>query len=574
MSVARNASSSSGGTREVSPTTSAGSRARASGESPSAAVRSPARSRPASRCTALGAPVTRGAPPLTRTTAAIRSPSRSGGARRPWTRRRVDGSSPSQAARCSRAPGWTVTRTGARVAVVVPPGPVTRVTSASRTTEVGASAAPRTRGRVSRGSPVTVTSAVASAYSRASAGTGPLRTSAPCSPATAPAAAPHSSIATTAPAARRPRHATARSGDAACSPSASRLAPLPIRPPIRPRAPGPRPDAAPRTPGPAPDAAPGHREEAPNAAPDGPGTTPGGPGAARGAPGRTPDVSGRTPSTAPDAPGAAPDPASGALGTAPGPAPGEPDAAQDGPDATPDDPGAAPGPAPSAPAPAPDAPGRTPGAAPDSPDPEPDDPDAAPDPAPGEPDAAPDAPDPAPEDRPAVNRGPFRPCPRGRGAVPPGCGAAGSSAAQASERSTGEEASGPRRERGSPRRRPPGAGVARRRALMSRTAATREAMVQARVTVWTGASRARAAAAQAVRAGGTRRRSGGPSWRGCEAPRGDAAVAWTGARARVGFATVTAGPADADRRTGAHQCRSPRGVHQWIGNLRAGCGSR
>ncbi len=563
MSVARNASSSSGGTREVSPTTSAGSRARASGESPSAAVRSPARSRPASRCTALGAPVTRGAPPLTRTTAAMRSPSRSGGARRPWTRRRVDGSSPSQAARCSRAPGWTVTRTGARVAVVVPPCPVTRVTSASRTTEAGASAAPRTRGRVSRGSPVTVTSAVASAYSRASAGTGPLRTSAPCSPATAPAAAPHSSIAATAPAARRPRHATARSGDAACSPSASRLAPLPIRP----RAPGPRPDAAPRTPGPAPDAAPGDRKEAPNAAPDGPGTTPGTPLAARGAPDRTPDVSGRTPSTAPGAPGAAPDPAPGTPGTAPGPAPGEPDAAQDGPDATPDDPGTAPGTAP-------DAPGRTPGAAPDSPDPAPDDSDAAPDPAPANPDAAPDDPDPAPEDRPAVNRGPFRPCPRGRGAVPPGCGAAGSSAAQASEWGTGEGASGPCRERGSPRRRPPGAGVARRRALMSRTAATREAMVQARVTVWAGASRARAAAAQAARAGGTRRRSGGPSWRGCEAPRGDAAVAWTGARARVGFATVTAGPADADRRTGAHRYRSPRGVHQWIGNLRAGCGSR
>lgn len=560
MSVARNASSSSGGTREVSPTTSAGSRARASGESPSAAVRSPARSRPASRCTALGAPVTRGAPPLTRTTAAIRSPSRSGGARRPWTRRRVDGSSPSQAARCSSARGWTVTRTGARVAVVVPPGPVTRVTSASRTTEAGASAAPRTRGRVSRGSPVTVTSAVASAYSRASAGTGPLRTSAPCSPATAPAAAPHSSIATTAPAARRPRHATARSGDAACSSSASRLAP---RPPIRPRAPGPRPDAAPRTPGPAPDAAPGDREEAPNAAPDGSGTTPGGPGAARGAPGRTPDVSGRTPSTAPGDPGAAPDPA-----------PGELDAAQDGPDPTPDDPGAAPGTAPGDPDAAPDAPGRTPGAAPDSPGPAPDDPDAAPDPAPANPDAAPDAPDVAPEDRPAVNRGPFRPCPRGRGAMPPGCGAAGSSAAQASERGTGEGASGPRREWGSPGRRPPGVGVARRRALMSRTAATREAMVQARVTVWTGASRARAAAAQAARAGGTRRRSGGPSWRGCEAPRGDAAVAWTEARARVGFSAVTAGPADADRRTGAHRCRSPRGVHQWIGNLRAGCGSR
>ncbi|CAM5412945.1 hypothetical protein SANTM175S_08725 [Streptomyces antimycoticus] len=91
------------------------------------AVRSPARSRPASRWTALGQPVIRGGPPpFTRTTAAIRSPSRSGGTRRPGTRRRVDGNSPSQAVRSLPALGWTVTRTGALVVVVVPSGPVTR----------------------------------------------------------------------------------------------------------------------------------------------------------------------------------------------------------------------------------------------------------------------------------------------------------------------------------------------------------------------------------------------------------------------------------------------------------------
>ncbi len=331
MSVARNASSSSGGTREVSPTTSAGSSARASGESPSVAVRNPARSRPASRWTALGGPVTFGGPPLTRTTAAMRSPSRSGGAKRPWTRRRVDGSSPSQAVRSLPDLGWTVTRTGVRLVVVVRSGPVARSASASRTTDAGASAAPRTRGRVSRGSPVTVTSAVASAYSRASAGMGPRRTSAPCSPATAPATAPHNSDAAIAPAIRRPRQATARG--------------------------------------------------------------------------------------------------------------------------------------------------------------------------------------------------------------------------------------------------PSGVG-ARRRLRRSRATATRVAAVQARATVRGDASRASAAAAQVARAGGTRRRSGGPSWRGCDAPRGDAAAAWTGVRVRGGRSDVMAGPAGAGRRTGARRCRSPRGVHRWSGNLRAGCGSR
>ncbi len=202
MSVARNASSRSGGTREVSPTTSPGSSARASGDSPSVAVRSPARNRPASRWTELGSPMTRGGPLPPRTTAASRSPSRSGGARRPCTRSRVDGSSRSQAARC-RASGRTVTSTGARVFVDVPSGAVTLVASASTTTDTGASAAPRTRGRLSLGSLVTVTSAVVSANSPASAGTGPRRTSAACSAATAPAVAPHSRTAASAPAVRR-----------------------------------------------------------------------------------------------------------------------------------------------------------------------------------------------------------------------------------------------------------------------------------------------------------------------------------------------------------------------------------
>ena len=54
---------------------------------------------------------------------------------------------------------------------------------------------PFIRGRVSRGSEVTSTSAVTWAYRRASAGTGPRRRSAPCSPAEAAAAATQSSTA-------------------------------------------------------------------------------------------------------------------------------------------------------------------------------------------------------------------------------------------------------------------------------------------------------------------------------------------------------------------------------------------
>lgn len=61
-SVARNASLRSSGTRPVSPTTRAGSNARASASNPSEAVRRPARSSPAIRWTRLGSPVTTGGP--------------------------------------------------------------------------------------------------------------------------------------------------------------------------------------------------------------------------------------------------------------------------------------------------------------------------------------------------------------------------------------------------------------------------------------------------------------------------------------------------------------------------------
>ncbi|CAM5392345.1 hypothetical protein SANTM175S_03843 [Streptomyces antimycoticus] len=170
VSVARNASSSSGGTREVSATTSAGSNARASGESPSLAVRSPApQPPPASRCDRAGP--TRdlaGAHRRSHAPRPLYGPRHAAAA--PGGRGHADGWTATARARPSAslpALGWTVTRTGALVVVAAPSGPVTRSASASRTTDAGASAAPRTRGRASRGSPVTVTSAVASAYSRA-----------------------------------------------------------------------------------------------------------------------------------------------------------------------------------------------------------------------------------------------------------------------------------------------------------------------------------------------------------------------------------------------------------------------
>lgn len=147
-SVALNASSSSGVTREVSPTTSPGSSARASASSPSVACRRPSRNRPANRCGSDGCPTTSGGPlPRTRSTAAIRSPPDSAGASRAATRNRVDGSSDSQGERPPGSRGEplgerasTITSTGVRVATTAPfpPARVTRRTSASSSTAVGA----------------------------------------------------------------------------------------------------------------------------------------------------------------------------------------------------------------------------------------------------------------------------------------------------------------------------------------------------------------------------------------------------------------------------------------------------
>lgn len=248
-SVSLNASSSSGVIREVSPTTSPGSSALASAGSPSVAARSPARNRPADRCTSDGSRTTDGAArSRTRSTAAIRSPPASAGTSRPVTRTRVDGSSPSHEApdrapaprappvirrpdSCRpsnparappgprREPMSTITSTGARVATAVPAALSTVRTSASMSTESGVARSPATRGRVSRGSEVISTSAVTVVYSRASSGTGPLRRSAPCSPADTAAAATQSKEA--------PRVTRGQTG----RPSPGR----PLHPPPRPR---------------------------------------------------------------------------------------------------------------------------------------------------------------------------------------------------------------------------------------------------------------------------------------------------------------------------------------------------
>lgn len=129
--MALNASCRSGGTLEVSPTTSPGNRARASGASPSVASRSPTRSRPASRWAVSGPPVTPGgASPAGRSSATARSPSRAG-ASRATTATRVEGSSRAHPA-CPAS-----TRTGVSTRVLAPSGPVTRVTTASSTTTGG-----------------------------------------------------------------------------------------------------------------------------------------------------------------------------------------------------------------------------------------------------------------------------------------------------------------------------------------------------------------------------------------------------------------------------------------------------
>lgn len=198
-SVARNASCSSIGTREVSPTTSPGNSARASGASPSVASRSPARSLPAVRWRAVGCPMMCGGSPSgTRRTAAIRSLPGNGGASRTLSRSRVEGSRPSQEVgpvllsraagawlpagsaapaplglprvSASRSPGSpgvgsrARSRTGVRAVVAAPSRVTTRVTSALSTTPGRGKRSPCTRGRDSRGSSVTSNSTVAYAY--------------------------------------------------------------------------------------------------------------------------------------------------------------------------------------------------------------------------------------------------------------------------------------------------------------------------------------------------------------------------------------------------------------------------
>lgn len=145
-SVSRNAWSSSGVTRAVSPTTSPGSSARGSCGRSSVASRSPARSRPASLCGAEGPPTAWGpARPSTRSTAANRSPPSRAGASLASTLSRVEGSRARQGEPCCskvavrfRSPVSTISRTGARVARAVVPARSTRRTSASISTDTGA----------------------------------------------------------------------------------------------------------------------------------------------------------------------------------------------------------------------------------------------------------------------------------------------------------------------------------------------------------------------------------------------------------------------------------------------------
>lgn len=193
-SVARKASCRSGGTLDVSPTTSPGSRALASGASPSVASRSPARSRPANRWTVSGPPVTPGGvSPAGRSRATARSPYRAG-ASRATAVTRVDG--------CSRAhPACPAsTRTGVSTRVLVPSGPVTRVTTASSTTTGGPLPL-----RAALGSEPTVSSARTRACSRASPATGPARSSARWRPATPAPAVAHSRAAAVAGPSRHSR---------------------------------------------------------------------------------------------------------------------------------------------------------------------------------------------------------------------------------------------------------------------------------------------------------------------------------------------------------------------------------
>ncbi len=190
-SVTSKAFRSSGVSREVSPTVIPGTRARASGGRPSVASRSPARSLPAVRWTRVGAPTTSGARPVTRRTAANVSPRLTGGESRPVSLSRVEGSSRCHpAALPGVAAGRTITRTGVRVAVVRPSGPMTSVASAPMTTSLCPVPSCPLRETGVLGSEVTVASRVVVAYRSARAGSGPRRRSAECSPAAeAPAAA-------------------------------------------------------------------------------------------------------------------------------------------------------------------------------------------------------------------------------------------------------------------------------------------------------------------------------------------------------------------------------------------------
>ncbi len=225
-SVARKASCRSGGTLEVSPTTSPGSRALASGGSPSVASRSPARSRPASRWTASGPPVTRGGvSPAGRSSATARSPARPG-ASRATTATRVDGSSR------AHPPCPASTRTGVATRVLVPSGPVTRVTTASSTTSGGPLPL-----RAVLGSEATVRSARTRPCRSASPATGPARASATWSAATpAPAAAASRAVATAGATLHRAPGRRPWTSISSPAPTTARPTPRAVRPPGAPRA--------------------------------------------------------------------------------------------------------------------------------------------------------------------------------------------------------------------------------------------------------------------------------------------------------------------------------------------------
>ena len=119
MSVARNAASRSAGSREVSPTTSPGSRPRASPSSPAVASRSPERRPPAVRCSGRRLPDHRRRPvgaaygPWRRCPVRDRSVWAPRAGRHPQTRRRQQ---PSHSAVLARSRCWTMTSTGVRTA--------------------------------------------------------------------------------------------------------------------------------------------------------------------------------------------------------------------------------------------------------------------------------------------------------------------------------------------------------------------------------------------------------------------------------------------------------------------------